>query len=482
MRLPMTCFYPAPSRLLLATALLASLAGCASAGRYPVQAAAVPASYGTHSTSLGAADAAPVSGLDQPRADVRADAWWTGFGDAGLDRLVSRVLEVNNDLAVAGLNVQRARLQAGLARNALFPDPSLSGIGTSTARPIDRSADWQRTGDYATGVSLQWEVDLWGKLRTQRDIAVWSAQATEEDRQNTALIAIGDAVDYYWNLAYLNQSIAAGAEDLARLQRTLELVQARLDAGAAAGMEVRQARQSLEAQRAAQSALEQQRVEARNALTVLLDGQPWPQAEEPQSLAGATSPALQAGLPAELLARRPDLRAAELRLRNSLKQINVTATSYYPTLSLNGGISTSGPRLGDVLRNPVATLGAGLALPFLNLQRAQLETDVAGTDYQVAATTFRKTLYTALSEVDNALSARDQLAIQVAASQASFTEAVAVERAEEVRYRVGATDLRDWLLAQQTRRQAELSLARVRQTQLANDVTLFKALGGSAAR
>ena len=113
--------------------------------------------------------------------------------------------------------------------------------------------------------------------------------------------------------------------------------------------------------------------------------------------------------------------------------------------------------------------------------QAQLNTDLAGTDYQIAATDFRRTLYTALSEVDNALSARDQLAIQVAASQASFNEAVAVERAEEVRYRVGATDLRDWLLAQQTRRQAELSLARVRQSQLANDVTLFKALGGSAA-
>lgn len=480
MRMNMTPARMIPTRLLLASALLTSLVGCASVGRYPVQAASVPASYGIGSASLGSADTAPASGLDQPRADVRADAWWTGFGDAGLNRLVSRVLEANNDLAVAGLNVQQARLQAGLAGNALWPDPSLSTLGNSTSRPIDRSADWQRTGDYSTGVSLQWEVDLWGKLRTQRDIAVWSAQATEEDRQNTALIAIGDAVNYYWNLAYLNQSIAAGAADLTRQQRTLELVQARLDAGAASGMEVRQARQNLEAQRAAQSALEQQRVEARNALTVLLDGQPWPQTEEPQSLVGARSPTLQPGLPAELLARRPDLRAAELRLRNSLRQIHVTATSYYPTLSLNGGIGTSGPTLGDVLRNPVATLGAGLALPFLNLQRAQLNTDLAGTDYQIAATQFRKTLYTALSEVDNALSARDQLAIQVAASQASFDEAVAVEHAEEVRYRVGATDLRDWLLAQQTRRQAELSLARVRQSQLANDVTLFKALGGSA--
>lgn len=469
-----------PTRLLLVSALIATVAGCASAGRYPVQAASVPASYGTHSSSLGEAVAAPESGLDRPRADVRDDRWWSGFGDARLDRLVARVLEANNDLAVAGLNVQRARLQAGVARNALWPDPSLTSFSTGTSRALDRGDDWERTGDYTTGVSLRWEIDLWGRLRTLRDIAVWSAQASEEDRQNTALIVIGDAVNNYWNLAYLNQSISAGEADLARQQRTLELVQARFDAGAASGMEVRQARQGLEAQRSAQSALEQQRVEARNQLTVLLDGQPWPQADEPQHLADVTSPTIEAGLPADLLARRPDLRAAELQLRNSLKQIHVTATSYYPTLSLTGSMTSSGPSLGDVLRNPVATLGAGLALPFLNLQKAQLSTDTVGTEYQIAATQFRKTLYTALSEVDNALSAREQLVVQVAASQASFDEAVAVERAEEVRYRVGATDLRDWLQAQQTRRTAELSLARVKQSQLANDVTLFKALGGSA--
>lgn len=468
-----------PSRLLLTGALVATLSGCASAGRYPVQAAMVPAAYGARSGSPGTPSDTPRSGLGQSRPDVRDDPWWRGFGDPALDRLVARVLAANSDLAVAGLNLQRARLQAGLAGNALLPQPSLSTVGTSASRAIDHSDRWQRSG-YTAGVALAWEVDLWGRLRTQRDIAAWSAQASEEDLQNTALIVIGEAVDQYWNLGYLNQSIAAGIADLDRLQRTLELVQARYDAGAASGMEVRQARQSLEAQRASQSALEQQRVEARTALAVLLDGQPWPQADEPQGLEGAARPAIGEGLPADLLARRPDLRAAELRLRNSLAQIHVTATGYYPTLSLTGGIGTGGPALGDVLRNPVATLGAGLALPFLNLQRAQLDTDIVGTDYQIAATAFRSTLYTALGEVDNALSARDQLAVQAAASQASFEEAVAVERAEAVRYRVGATDLRTWLQAQQTRRQAELSLARARQSQLANDVALFKALGGSA--
>ncbi|GFF06738.1 TolC family protein, partial [Stenotrophomonas maltophilia] len=364
------------------------------------------------------------------------------------------------------------------ASNALWPQPSSSGVSGNASRATDQADDWRRS--YSTGVSLGWEVDLWGRLRTQRDIARWEAEASEEDRQNTALLVIGDTITQYWNLAYLNQSIATGQANLERLERTRDLVQARFDAGAVSRLEVRQALQNLQSQRSSQSALEQQRVEVRNALTVLLDGTPWPQQDEPQDLLDARSPWINEGLPAELLGRRPDLRAAELRLRNSLKTIKVTATQYYPALSLTGSLGSSATSLGDVLRNPVATLGAGLSLPFLNLQRAQLDTDIAGTSYQIAATNFRKTLYTALSEVDNALSAREQLARQVAASQASYDEAVEVERAQEVRYRVGATDLRTWLEAQQTRRDAELSLARVRQGQLNNDVTLFKALGGSA--
>ncbi len=478
MKISPALLHPASLRpLALACVTALTLSACVSTGRYQVDAPAVPATYGRGDATLNT-PTEPVS--EQPHAtsaDVRTDAWWTQFGDPGLDRVIDRALAANTDLVSAGLAVQRARLQAGLADNALWPQPSGS-VSSSGNRPIDQSADWNRGS--SAGVSLGWEIDLWGRLRTQRDIAQWEAQASQEDLQNTALLVISDVATQYWTLAFLNQSISAGQANLERLQRTRELVQARFDAGAVSRLDVRQAAQSLEAQRAAQSALVQQRVAARNALTVLLDGQPLAVADEPQQLQRVASPVIAEGLPADLLGRRPDLRAAELRLRNSLKTIKVTATQYYPALSLTGSVGTGATSLSDVLKNPVATLGAGLSLPFLNVRQAQLNTRLAGTDYQIAANGFRRTLYTALSEVDNALSARTQFATQVAASQASYDEAVEIERMYEVRYRVGATDLRTWLEAQQTRRDAELSLASVRQRQLINDVTLFKALGGSA--
>lgn len=464
--------------LLLSLTVATTLAGCASTGRYQADPLLVPAQYG-HGDAVANAAVQPVpNDATHPLRDAAADAWWQGFGDPRLDRLVAQALDANADLAAAGLRLQRARLQAGLAETDLWP--SLGGsVSSSGSRAID-SADSVRRSNSAN-VSLGWEIDLWGRLRAQRDVAQWEATATAEDRENTVLLLVGEVCRQYWQLAYLNQSIATGDANIERLRRTRELVQVQFDAGAVSRLQVNEAIQNLESQLAAQSQLLQQRVENRNALTVLLDGNPWPQADEPQNLDDASSPVLAAGLPADLLARRPDLRAAELRLRQSLAAIKVAATSYYPALSLTGAVGSSSTSLSDVLKNPVATLGAGLSLPFLRFREMQLDTRIAGTSYQIAATTFRTTLFTALGEVDNALSAREQLARQVASSQASFDAAVEVERLYEVRYRVGATDLRTWLDAQQTRRSAELSLAQIRRSQLLNDVTLFQALGGSAS-
>ena len=184
------------------------------------------------------------------------------------------------------------------------------------------------------------------------------------------------------------------------------------------------------------------------------------------------------GLPAELLRRRPDLRAAEWQLRQSLKGIAVERASFYPALSLTGGIGSGGPSLSDVLANPVATLGAGLSLPFLRWRERQTSVDVAGTDYQLAASAFRKALQIALSEVENELSSHRELAMQVEHRKIAYAAALRSEAAHEVRYRVGATTLRVWLDAQERRRSSELALAQSRLDLLLNAVRLVKALGG----
>lgn len=264
----------------------------------------------------------------------------------------------------------------------------------------------------------------------------------------------------------------------------MQLVQVQHKAGAASGLELAQATQSHANQLAAATTLAQQRTELRNALAILFDAPPGQlpdAAQHPQLPNMAALPAITAGLPAEILSRRPDLRAAELRLQASLAQADIARTSFYPTLSLTGSLGSSSAVLSQALSNPIGALGLGLALPFLNLGEMQRTTAIARNNYEQAAINFRQTLYQALAEVDNALSARIQLQQQEAQLQEALAQSQKVKTSSEARYRAGATPLKNWLDAQESNRNAQRTLLDAQLARLTNLVTLYQALGGSAA-
>jgi NodT family efflux transporter outer membrane factor (OMF) lipoprotein len=410
-------------------------------------------------------------------AAVPAADWWTAFRDPQLDLLVAQALRTNANLAAAGIRVQRAQLQAGLAATNLTP-------GVVAQASTGRSHDLQRGGVAGSTSSalltLSYELDLWGRLAAQRSAADWERKATESDREATALALVGTTAGLYWQTGYLNQRIALSEAGMEDGRRILALARVKYAAGAVSGLDVAQAGQNLATQEAAHTQLLQQRVEARNALAILFDPPPDPMAEEPARLPDIALPAIDAGVPASLLGRRPDLRAAEQRLRAALANVDATRTGFYPALSLTGSLGTSSTALGELLKNPVATLGAGLALPFLQWNTARLSVAVSQTQYEEAVAGFRQSLYTALSEVENALSSRTQLRAESDRLALALQEARRAERLTEVRYRAGATGLQPVLDAKDRRRSAEVSLALNRLNQLNATMTLYKALGGAA--
>ncbi|AIT25655.1 efflux transporter, outer membrane factor (OMF) lipo, NodT family protein [Bordetella holmesii 41130] len=403
--------------------------------------------------------------------------WWRNFQDPVLDTLVEQALARNNDLTVAALTVRRARLQAGLAQSDLYP--TVSGTGSFNR---SRNLDGGRASVRTTNVELaaSWELDLWGRLARARDAAQWQAVATEEDRQAAALALAGTTAELYWQTAYLNQRLASSRESIAYARRTLELVQAQYAAGGTSGLEVAEARQTLASQQATHTELLQQRVEAINGLTILFDGPPDRIVADPQRLPQGPLPGVDPGLPAQLLARRPDLRAAEARLRAAVAATDATRASYYPPLTLTGALGSASDSLGNLLANPVAALGAGLALPFLNWNQMRLNIRISETDYEILVAQFRQALYQAMSDVENALSARGQLAQRARLLQDSLEAAREVERLYETRWRAGAVALRIWLDAQEKRRAAEVAVDENRLQQLRNQVQVYQALGGDA--
>nr|WP_198086421.1 efflux transporter outer membrane subunit [Variovorax sp. E3] len=411
-------------------------------------------------------------------AAMPADNWWSSFGDPQLDALIDNALRTNNDLAVAGIRVQRAQLQAGIANTNLTP-------GVVGQAATSRSYDLKRGGVAGSAssslVTLSYELDLWGRLAALRSAADWELQATESDRRAAALALVGTTAGLYWQTGYLNQRIALSEAGIEDGRRILALVRTKYAAGAVSGLDVAQAGQNLATQEAAHTQLLQQRVEARNALAILFDQPPVPPGAEPARLPDTALPAIDAGVPARLLGRRPDLRAAESRLRESLANVDATRTGFYPTLSLTGSLGTSSTALGELLKNPVGTLGAGLALPFLQWNTARLSVGVSQTQYEEAVLGFRQSLYTALSEVENALSSRTQLRDESVKLVLALQQAQRAENLSEVRYRAGATALQPVLDAKDRRRTAQVSLALNRLNQFNATMTLYKALGGGAA-
>lgn len=461
----------------LAAALL--LAGCAAPTAYQRPAVQLPAQW------QGASTAPPTA--PGQTADATADAasaqpparWWDALGDAQLAALIDSALARNPNLAAAAWKVRSARLAAGNAAANLWPTPNASANATRS-RPLESGSASSRNASASLGLS--WEADLWGKLAAQQSQADWEAAATEQDRQAAAQALAATVAKSYWQIALLARKIDTQQASIATARKTLELVEVQYRAGAVSGLEQAQTRQTLASQQAALTTLVQSREELRHALAIIFDAPPTAlpaAAQTPRLPDTASLPAIAAGLPADLLARRPDMQAAEMRLRSALAQADATRASYYPALTLTGALGSGSNALSRVLQNPALTLGAGLVLPFLKAGEMRRNTAIAQSSYEQAIIGFRQSLYTALAEVEDALSRRSQLIAQEQALHTALQEARRAERLTEVRWRAGAIAMKAWLDAQEARRSAEMALLDVQFNRAANFVTTCQALGSA---
>ena len=370
-----------------------------------------------------------------------SEKWWQDFNDPTLNDLIERALKTNNNLAAATIRVRRAQLSAKLTDTNLTPTVSV-GANSSLRRDLNSHVDNRSSGAVGTA---SYELDLWGKLASARDASHWEAAATESDRQSTALALIGTVATNYWQIAYLNERITTVEASIAYAEKILGLAEVKYQAGAVSALDKVQAQQTVASQKAQLTQLQQQRTEARSALAILFDQAPENKMPEQQALPDSPLPKVDAGLPASLLAQRPDLQSAEQRLRKYLANINNTRASFYPSFTLTGALGTSSTSLIEVLRNPYTLLNVGLTLPFFQWNTMELNVAIAKTDYEEAVVNFRQTLYSALSDVENVLSARTNYAEENKQLTESLALARKAEQLVEVRYRAGSTGLQAWL-------------------------------------
>ncbi|WP_380183034.1 efflux transporter outer membrane subunit [Kalamiella sp. sgz302252] len=451
------------NRLLLVTLLAVWLTGCGSLVKsdYQRPEIVIPASWRMEASGVGY--------LKQ------SGRWWENFADPQLSALIDQALSVNNDLAVAGLQLQQARLAAGLANTNLTPDVTLSGSGSQQKNLRRQSTT---TDTYSASLSLSYELDLWGKLARAREKAQWQAEASLQDRHSAALTLIGETAQYYWKIGNLNQKIALQQRAIAVGSQTRDLVKSRYQAGATNESELLQAEQSLLTLNNTLHSLQQQREEARNALAILFNQPPTERQPELASLDVSQEVPIAITLPVAVIARRPDVRAAEASLRASLAGADVERLNFYPSLSLTAALSAGSTVFQQWFSNPVRALGSAVTLPFVQWNQMRLTAKSAELDVEQAVIAFRSTVYAALAEVDNTMTQRldylhqkQQLAKNLRLSQRRLTLTTS-------QYRAGAVSLETLLDAEDALLSVETSLSDMQYNYLYATLKLWLALGG----
>lgn len=402
------------------------------------------------------------------------DPWWLQFNDHKLTQLIESVLKQNDDLALATLTLKIARLQAGLTANDKYPSVSSS---IDASRSVGLSSN-STSSSYSADLSLSYELDLWGRVSAEIQADQWSALASREDRESTAQSLASTAASLYWQIGYLNTRIALSEKSIDYARQTLALTEKQYQSGAVSQLNVLEAKRSLAGQEASHSAFVQERVEASNSLAILLKQSPQNTLSYVDQLPTTALPDISPGLPADILVRRPDVKAALYTLKSALADEEATTSAYFPTLTLTGSVSDSSTTLSELLTDPIGTLGASLALPFLQWNELKLNQKISQLESESAVIRYRQTLYSAFEDVNNALSARSHYQYQGVKLDEQYQAAVAAERIYASQYQHGAVSIQDWLDAQETLRDAEASLLENHYNQYNIQATLYQAIGG----
>ena len=433
--------------------------GCVARSELPEQNVTVPEQWQT----------------GQTQSETQAiSQWWTSFGDPQLNQWVEKVLATNSDLATATLTLKQARLEAGLATSDTYPDVSASVSG-ERSKPLDGG---DSSKSYQASLSVSYELDLWGKLSAAKDAAMWTALATQQEREATAQSLVATTAQLYWQIGYLNQRVELSNNDIKDAKETLALTQSQYRHGSVTRVNVLEAERTLAGLEATHRDYLQQRTEAVNAFAILFDQPPQDLATSIPALPDYAVPTIEAGVPADVLNRRPDVKQSLFELKSVLATKDNTDTNYFPSLTLTGALGGSSTELRKLLSDPIGTLGADLTLPFLNWNEMQLNRDIAQVKYESAIIRYRKTLYAALQDVDNALSAKENYEFQAEKLQKQYDSAAEVARIYKSQYEYGAIDITTLLDAQENERSAKASLLENRYNQLVNIATVYQSLGG----
>jgi multidrug efflux system outer membrane protein len=422
----------------------------------------------------------------EAQAESIADVpWWEVVKDPQLQSLIREAVANNLDLLTATARVEEVRAQYGIARSFLLPQVGL-GAGYSAeqasrlSEPPQGTAAGKTYQNWSAGFPVSWEIDLFGRLRREKEAAFAAYLATEQGRRAAIVTLVADVASTYLLLRELDLQLEVARRTVATNEETVSYYEKRLQGGVSNRLEVDRAVANRARTAAVIPDLERQVALAENALSLLLGRPPGPIERAGTLSDEQIAPEVPVGLPASLLERRPDVLAAEQLLVASNANVGAAKALFFPTISLTGLLGTISGDFGDLLKadSNVWQVSPSLFAPIFQGGRIRRNYDAAKARFEQAAAQYRKAALNSYREVANAIVSVRKLAEarrELEDGVEALTNAAALSRS---RYDAGLASYLEILNADQQLFDQELQLAQVRGEEMRSFVELYRALGG----
>ena len=406
--------------------------------------------------------------------------WWKLLRDAELQKLVRIALNENKDLKQAVASVEEFQARLFIARTDFAPQASATGNAPSFGRlTIVNIPGFPTPSSYYVQGNLSWELDFWGRVRRENEAARADLFAREENRRAVVLQLVSSVAQAYFDLRQLDMQLDIARRTLQSWEESVKIAQARLRQGLIPKLDADQ----FEAERANAAArtaeLERQMVQKENELSVLLGRNP-SQIPRGRSLTEQVMPPeVPAGLPSELLQRRPDVLQSEQQLAAATARIGVAKSERFPKITLTGILGVASPHLSRLV-NPgeFGAVGPALTGPLFNAQILGFQQQAVEAQARQAVAQYEQTILVAFREVEDALVAVRKTRDQTQAQEEQVTALRSALHLAELRYKGGISNYLDVLTSKRSLFDAELSLTATRRLHLVSIVQLYKALGG----
>ena len=408
-------------------------------------------------------------------------AWWELYRDAELQKLIRIALEGNKDLKRAVATVDEFAARALVAKTDFAPQMN----GTVNAPAFGSTRNFQFPGfpnpfNYYVQGNLAWEIDIWGRIRRSNEAALGDLLAREESRRALILQIVGGVAQAYFDLRQFDMQLEIATRTLQAWEESVRISQARLRQGLINRLDVDQFQAERENAAARIAELKRQKVQKENELSVLLGRNPT-QISRGQSLTEQLMPpVVPAGLPSDLLQRRPDVVQAEQQLAAATARIGMAKADRFPKLSITGLMGFASPQLSKLGGSDTffGVVGPSLTGPLFNATILGFQQEAAEAQARQAIAQYEQTILVAFREVEDALVGVSTAREQAAAQEKQVTALQSALHLANLRYKGGLANYLDVLIAQRNLFDAELSLAATRRLHLVSVVQLYKALGG----